>query len=107
MGNDNAVEVTLQYFDGCPNWKDVEALLTTLSREPGGKINIRRQLVETHEEAEQHRFRGSPTILVNGVDPFAAPEAPIGLTCRIFQTENGPAGAPSIEALRAAIAQTT
>lgn len=51
--------------------------------------------VTTPEEAERLRFRGSPTVPVNGVDPFADAEAPVGLSCRVFQTPDGPRGAPT------------
>ena len=36
------------------------------------------QAVPTAEEAEAVGFRGSPTVLVDGVDPFADPAAPVG-----------------------------
>lgn len=46
-------------------------------------------------------FGGSPTILVDGADPFThqAASAPTGLTCRIYQTPDGPDGAPTIKQL--------
>ena len=53
----------------------------------------------TPEEAEAVRFRGSPTILVNGQDPFADPDAPVGLSCRVYRTDAGLAGAPTVEQL--------
>jgi hypothetical protein len=42
--------------------------------------------VETAEDAERLRFVGSPTILVNGRDPFARGEGTFGLTCRVYET---------------------
>ena len=51
------------------------------------------------EEAEAVGFRGSPTVLVNGRDPFAESDVPGGLSCRVFGTEAGPAGAPTVEQL--------
>lgn len=39
---------------------------------------IRRQRVETPEEAERVGFGGSPTILVDGIDPFPDPAGPAG-----------------------------
>ncbi len=62
-----------------------------------------RHLVETFEEAERVGFHGSPSILVDGVDVFADPDARIGLSCRVYRTPEGPAGAPSVEQLREAL----
>lgn len=47
-------------------------------------------------------FSGSPTILVDGQDPFADQDAPIGLACRLYATEEGLQGAPTIAQLRGA-----
>ncbi len=60
-------------------------------------------LVSTPDDAKQWRFHGSPTVLVDGRDPFAAPDAAVGLSCRLYQTDDGPAGAPSVEQLTAVL----
>jgi len=65
---------------------------------------VTRHLVETLEEAERVGFHGSPSILVDGVDVFADPEAGVGLSCRVYRTPDGLAGAPTVEQLRAALA---
>ena len=96
------MEVTLRYFDGCPNWKEAQAHLEVLGDE-GFHLEIGHQLIDTPELAAQVGFRGSPTILLNGADPFADPDAPVGLTCRVYQTDTGFDGSPSIDQLRAAI----
>lgn len=95
------MNVTLLYFDGCPNWETTDQHLRVLAGELG--FSVDRRKVETAEEAERVGFRGSPTVLVDGRDPFAEGVEPIGLSCRIYQTPEGPAGAPSIEQLRAAV----
>ena len=96
------MKVTLQYFNGCPNWKEAEAHIDTLRTE-GFDLTIEGQLIETPEAAEQHGFRGSPTIIVDGVDPFADPDAPFGLSCRVYATEDGYSGSPSLDQLREAL----
>jgi hypothetical protein len=98
---EHAVHVTLLYFDGCPNWTTADVRLRALGNELG--ITIERQKVETPEEAEAIGFRGSPTILVDGRDPFAQGDEPVGLSCRIYQTPEGPAGAPTTEQLMAVL----
>jgi len=44
-------------------------------------------------------FHGSPTVLIDGVDPFADWNAPIGVACRVYATPAGLDGAPSVEQL--------
>lgn len=96
------MNVTLQYFTGCPNWEETRAQLEALKSE-GFDLAIDLQLIETQEAAERHGFRGSPTVLVDGVDPFANPDAPVGLSCRVYRTETGFAGTPSLDQLRTAL----
>jgi hypothetical protein len=50
-------------------------------------------------------FTGSPTLLIEGTDPFARPGAPVALACRTYPTPSGLAGAPTIEQLSAAPVQ--
>jgi len=94
--------VTLQYLDGCPNWRIAEERLIRLADER--RIVLHRQRIDTPEQAARTGFRGSPTILVDGRDPFAddAP-APTGLTCRVYTTPDGPQGAPTEDQLRAVL----
>jgi len=96
------MDVTLQYFDGCPNWQTTAAHLSFLV-DGGLDIAIQYELIASHEEAVNRGFRGSPTVLIEGTDPFANQEAPVGLACRIYRTEDGIAGTPSLSQLRTAI----
>jgi hypothetical protein len=96
--------VALRYFDGCPNWQTtltrLKALLAALDE---GNLEITLERVETPEDAQRLRFVGSPTILLNGRDPFEEPEGEYGLACRIYRTPEGPAGSPTTEQLREAL----
>jgi hypothetical protein len=92
------VEVRLLYFEGCPNWRLADERLRALGAELG--FEVVHEQVETAEEAHARRFRGSPTVLVDGRDPFAREDEPVGLACRIYQTPQGPAGAPTVDQLR-------
>lgn len=95
------MHVTLQYFEGCPNWQVVDDRLRRLADELD--LEITRQRIDTPEAAERHGFRGSPTILVDGGDAFPPAEGSVGLSCRMYQTPDGPAGAPSLLQLREAL----
>lgn len=94
--------VTVQCFDGCPNWKVLDERLRDLACE--NDIAIDHHRVETPGEAERVSFRGSPTLLIDDVDPFAAGDEPIGLACRVYLTDDGPQGSPTVKQLRAVLA---
>jgi hypothetical protein len=96
------MEITLQYFDGCPNWQTTEERLAVITAERSD-ITVSRQLIETQAEAETVDFRGSPTLLADGVPLFPVPEAPPGLSCRVYLTPAGLAGSPTTEQIRDAI----
>lgn len=96
------MEITLQYFDGCPNWTVAAERLKLLTVERPD-IAIVYQRIDTVDMAERVRFRGSPTILLDGVDIMSDASGPVGLACRIYMTADGPAGAPSTTQLRGAI----
>lgn len=100
----DGVDVTLLYFDGCPNWHQAEARVRQALATAGlAEKTLTLHRVETPEEAERLSFRGSPTILVNGADPFADLTAPVGLACRIYRTPAGTSGAPSADDLTNAL----
>lgn len=100
------MELTLLYFEECPNWKRADETLTAVARDLPG-VTIKHQLVDTAEEATRLGFRGSPSILMDGVDIFADADAPVGLSCRRYQTPAGPAGSPTVDQLRAALGHRT
>ena len=60
-------------------------------------------VIDSDEEAQRRGFVGSPTFLIDDVDPFAIPGAPTGVTCRLYATAAGPAGVPDVQALREAL----
>jgi hypothetical protein len=95
------MEIELLYFEGCPNWRLADERLAEVASERGA--TVRRRLVTTPEEAEGVGFHGSPTILVDGRDPFAVGGEPTGLSCRIYETPDGPAGSPTAAQLRDAL----
>jgi hypothetical protein len=92
------VVVELLYFEGCPNWEATDARLRDLAVECG--FELRRRIVTRPDEARQAGFRGSPTVLVDGVDAFASADEPFSFSCRTYGVANG---APSIDQLRAAV----
>lgn len=60
-------------------------------------VIMHRRMVATAEEAEEVGFIGSPTIRVDGRDPFAVGGEQVGLACRIYSTPEGLSGCPTVE----------
>lgn len=94
-------DVVLQYFDGCPNWEVARDRINSVLDTKQGSMRFEK--VDTIDKAEAVGFRGSPTVLIDGTDPFADESAPVGLACRIYTTEDGTDGAPSIGQLKEAL----
>ena len=96
------MDITLLYFDDCPNWGQAAKHLDRLAAE-FTDLNVTRRLVTTEQDAQSVGFHGSPSILIDGEDVFAPNDAPVGLSCRMYQTPDGSAGSPTIEQLRDAV----
>ena len=92
------VAVTLLYFDGCPHWHQADELLRGLQAELG--FTLGHGVVETPEAAADIGFVGSPTLLVDGVDPFGTGGEQTGLACRMYDTPDGFRGFPTVAQLR-------
>ena len=93
------MKVQLLYFDGCPNWEIMLSTLREFLGEKSPPVAVDLVRVDTQKTAERWSFRGSPTVLIDGEDPFLDSDAPIGLSCRIYRTPAGLAGSPSREQL--------
>ena len=89
------------YSPECPHWSPAERRLSEVAARFG--LPVEHRLVTTEEEAERVSFRGSPTILIDGVDPFADDGQAIGLSCRMYRTSDGLAGSPTPDQIAAAL----
>jgi hypothetical protein len=98
------VELTLLTVPACPNAAVFEErLAAALAAHPGA--TVRRREIADEREAAEAGMHGSPTLLVNGIDPFAAPGQAPSLSCRLYRDAEGrPGPAPSVQALRHALA---
>ena len=93
------MKVELLWFSGCPNWQETDGRLREVLSLLDIDATVMLVEVTTPEDAERLRFRGSPTVLVDGGDPFADESAPVGLSCRVFRTPDGLRGAPTVDQL--------
>jgi hypothetical protein len=98
------MNVTLQYFDSCPNWKVTDDRLKDVIDRYHLDVDLTYQLVGSPEEAEKYAFHGSPSILVDGEDPFSTEDTRVGYACRIYVTATGETvEAPSVEQIAQAL----
>ncbi|MCX3063168.1 thioredoxin domain-containing protein [Streptomyces beihaiensis] len=86
----------------CPNGPLlVERITAALA---GRDAEVKHVEVPDEATAATYGMAGSPTVLVDGVDPFAVPGARPSLSCRLYRAPDGTAeGAPDEAALRQAV----
>lgn len=102
------MDVQLLLVPNCPNEQGARELLRRALTTAGvGGTPVRTVVVTTAEQAEQLHFSGSPTILLDGADPFPSPDGRTGVACRVYAGTGGPRGVPELSALTAAIRQRT
>lgn len=90
------MEVTLLHVAGCPNLTVARDRLTEAAELTGGVVRFEEQMVRDHAEAAVLGFTGSPTILIAGTDPFAPDDTTPSVACRLYRTDAGLQGAPSV-----------
>lgn len=68
-----SVKVTVLYFDGCPHWQAVLERVRLAADRVGVAVELEPVAVDTDQDVRRLAFSGSPTVLVDGRDPFATP----------------------------------
>jgi hypothetical protein len=67
---------------------------------------VSREVISNDSEAARWGMHGSPTLLIDGTDPFAGPGQPTSMSCRLYRGDDGRAsGAPSVSQLWQAVEQ--
>jgi glutaredoxin len=92
----NKIKIEFQYFNGCPNSESVLDMVRKYVNESESKIEFEEILVDTDKAAKKYKFRGSPTIQINGndIEGLKENETP-SLSCRFY-----PNGLPTTDNLR-------
>jgi hypothetical protein len=98
------VSLQVLHVADCPN---LARLLANLAQATDATVTTRQ--VDTEAEAVVAGMAGSPTLLINGVDPFATPDGcECGVACRIYRDDHGRVvPVPSVDQLRDAIIAAT
>lgn len=97
------MNIELLYFDGCPSWqKGLENFRAALDAEQiNGEIRLVR--MDSDESAAREKFLGSPSFRINGRELWPEERQDYFLGCRVYQTDAGLRGFPSIAMLRSKI----
>lgn len=96
------MQIKILYFKGCPNLETAVARVRTVLAELG-RAHVAVQVEDVHQTPHlPSEWAGSPTLLLDGRDPFAAADEPPTArdVCRIYVTKAGFEGAPSVGQLR-------
>ena len=99
------MHLTVVVTPDCPNGPILKDRLTVVLNDWPG-ISVSHEFVTNMDHASRWGMHGSPTLLIDGVDPFAMPGQLPGMSCRLYRHEDGQlAGAPSVSQLRQAVEQ--
>jgi hypothetical protein len=92
------------HVPGCPG---AAVLIERLTRLLVGRpdVHLDRQVVTDDAQAVTLAMSGSPTLLVDGADPFAEPGRSPSMSCRLYRDTDGHvSGAPSAAQIRRSLA---
>ena len=88
----------------CPNESGAMSVLRLACERAGmAALPVRTTVIASPEQAQKRGFVGSPTILIDGVDPLAIPGQRPALACRVYATEAGLSGVPPLAHVIAAL----
>jgi hypothetical protein len=62
------LNVTLPYTEDCPAMPNTIERIRKCVAELGVRVELRKVLIDSQEEADRTRFLGSPTVQINGID---------------------------------------
>jgi len=93
------MDIELLYVPNCPHRETARHRLDAALAEQGLAAVVREREVASPEDADRFGMHGSPTIRVDGRDPFADPDARPSLSCRLYGGEHGASGAPTVAQL--------
>jgi hypothetical protein len=89
--------IVIQYIGGCPNSEPLLKRTREAIAKHAGEVQYSEVIVQSNEDADKIKFRGSPTLLINNQDFEGLPEIDSpGLACRYYAN-----GLPTVEEILA------
>lgn len=96
------MNVTILLVEGCPHAALARERIAEAAAAVAQGVVVTETVVHDEASAAAAGFRGSPTILVEGVDPFPAAGGS-ELACRLYPGSPRPEGAPPVAELVGAL----
>lgn len=88
----------------CPNVPLLERRIWAAVAGEQIEVTLTHRVLDDQAEATEAGMTGSPTLLVDGEDPFSETGSAPSVSCRLYRADGGGIdGAPSVAALRAAL----
>ncbi len=95
------MRIELLYFDGCPGAAEALRAIARVLAEAELAVDV---VPVDVGFVTRLGFSGSPTVLVDGENPFPAIRTD-AVSCRLYETPDGPRSSPTDAMLRTALVQ--
>jgi hypothetical protein len=100
------MELQILHISDCPGVVLFEQRIAEVIAGVRADVVVTRRVLDSDSAATDAGMTGSPTLLIDGHDPFAEPGLVASLSCRLYRADGGGVDrAPSVIALRAALDQ--
>ncbi|MCL5048314.1 MAG: hypothetical protein M1374_05975 [Firmicutes bacterium] len=78
-------KIEVLHIQDCPNHEPLIAELNEILEKHSGQYVLEEVLIASDEQGKKLGFHGSPTVLVDGEDPFPHAQGEVGLSCRRYE----------------------
>lgn len=99
------MDVEMLVVADCANHAEMERRVRAALHAVGADVGLRTRVIDDLEDAEAAGMHGSPTLLIDGGDPFAVAGTVASISCRPYRSEHSAGGLPSEQAIAAALAR--
>lgn len=100
------IKAQVFYFDGCPSWKEGLKNFNKALKLENVKAEVDVVLIENDDDVAEKKFLGSPSFRINDADLWPEERESYSLGCRIYVTQDGYKGFPSVAMLREKIRES-
>ena len=101
------MHIDILHVAHCPHLEDARAHVREAVASTGVRATVEELEITTSDDARRLGMHGSPTILLDGRDPFATDAEDGSFSCRLYTVDGRLAGSPSVPQIVAAIASVT
>ncbi len=86
------MKIEVLYFEGCPNFLPTMEIVEQVVSELGVDAAVTTVEVNDPEQAHRHRFFGSPSVQINGIDadPAVRSRTDYAYGCRMYGSSGTP-----------------